>query len=112
MSHKGNLPGTAKPRGPMAAKRIETHLPRLALERVQRHLLPATTRVPLWAGPGSGGACSLCGEPLSPVEIEYEIEEGVCENRRTFRLHIRCHAVWEAALREHSADVIDCRESS
>jgi hypothetical protein len=94
----------------MAAKPVETHLPRLALERVQRHLLPATTRVPLWAGPGSGGACSLCGELLSPIEIEYEVEDGSRENRRTFRLHIPCHAAWEEALREHSADVIDCRQ--
>jgi hypothetical protein len=91
------------------AKHVEAHLPRLALERVQQHLLPATTRGPLWAGPGSGGACSLCGEPLSPVEIEYEVEEGTRENRRTFRLHIACHTAWEAALTEPPTDVVDCR---
>lgn len=67
-------------------------------ERVEQRLLPMTTRVALWAGPGSGAACSLCGEVVGRDEIEYEVEERASEGVRIYRFHMACHAAWETAL--------------
>jgi len=44
-----------------------------------------------WAGRGNGTHCAACGEPITPMEIEFEAElpSGV-----TLRLHRLCHDVW------------------
>jgi hypothetical protein len=58
----------------------------------------------LWAGRGSGAPCTVCGEPVEPHEIEYELElvpdadPAGSEPPRpeTHRVHVRCLAAWEA----------------
>jgi hypothetical protein len=37
-----------------------------------------------------GRLCLVCVEPIEPTEIEYEVEFA----RVTFRVHLRCHAIW------------------
>jgi hypothetical protein len=44
-----------------------------------------------WAGRGTGTHCAVCGEPITPAEVEFEAElpTGI-----TLRLHRLCHEVW------------------
>lgn len=52
----------------------------------------------VWAGPGSGQPCSLCGEPVEREEIEYEVEESARGALHTYRLHVPCHSLWYSEL--------------
>lgn len=82
----------------MRATQTESELRGFASERIKRHLLPTGTGIQVWAGPGTGELCSLCGMPVGREETEYEIDECECGTVRTFRLHVPCHAVWYAEL--------------
>lgn len=50
----------------------------------------------IWGGTGVGEICSLCAEPITPSELEFEL---VFASRQTLRLHRICHAVWEQERR-------------
>jgi hypothetical protein len=61
--------------------------------------VPRVWRIPnrppdrAWGGPGTGGPCAACGEPVTPDEVEYELEyarddgEGGTD---IHRVHLRC----------------------
>ena len=56
--------------------------------------LPLTRPEKLSAGAGSGAPCTGCGEPIYPMQIEYELDfEG---RRQTLKLHLECAGLWEA----------------
>jgi len=95
---RGPIMTTIQTAHPTCAAQNEARLRRIAHERVKHHLLPAATDMRLWAGPGTGGLCALCGEPVGPEQIEYEVDEPGNGTVRTFRLHVRCHAAWLAEL--------------
>lgn len=46
----------------------------------------------LEAGYGSGRPCAICGEPIAPQQVEYEV--GV--DGRAHKFHINCHGAWNA----------------
>lgn len=50
----------------------------------------------IWGGTGIGEICSLCAEPITPSELEFEL---VFASRQPLRLHRTCHAVWERERR-------------
>ena len=58
--------------------------------------VPYTKPQRTWAGHGSGGPCDLCGEPIDPQQIEYEVElsEDACVS--VLNLHLSCFEVWMA----------------
>jgi hypothetical protein len=76
----------------------ELELRKLAEDRIAKKLLPGSIPEHLWAGQGSGQPCSLCGEPISLQEIEYEIDNQAAGDGRTYRFHLSCHAMWQLAL--------------
>jgi hypothetical protein len=43
------------------------------------------------AGRGSGRGCAVCGDPVTPQDVEYEVE-GPRETRAAS--HLRCFLVW------------------
>jgi hypothetical protein len=54
--------------------------------------LPAPSdKAETWAGPGTGGQCSGCGEIIERSEHEYEI---VFAEKLSFRFHGACHTAW------------------
>jgi hypothetical protein len=66
----------------------------LIKQKLDDGTLPLTRPENLYAGPGSGARCTGCGEPIYPMQIEYEFDyEG---ERQTLRLHLECAGLWEA----------------
>jgi hypothetical protein len=48
-------------------------------------------------GPGIGAECTICRTPVTPDQIEYEIEfarNGDTPGRDTYRLHSHCFTAW------------------
>lgn len=84
-----------------------------AQEAVRAGRLPRRRPTTTLVGPGSGGLCTACGEPVKPDEIEFEIAQGAdgdgfepddlpgdAQGRREsdLRLHRRCFTAWEQEL--------------
>lgn len=64
-----------------------------AREYIASGRLPSAVPKSLGAGPGTGATCSLCGQPIEPNQVEYELKA----DRAGFRFHMRCHAIWQLA---------------
>lgn len=74
----------------------ELELEKTALDLIRRRLLPAEVPKSIWAFPGTGKPCSLCGQAIDSMEMEYELEAPVDGGTpNTFRFHLRCHALWQ-----------------
>jgi hypothetical protein len=58
-------------------------------DRLGRGLLPHDEPARSWVGKGSGRACDGCGEPISPADMETEVDL-----ERTYRFHENCLNVW------------------
>lgn len=54
--------------------------------------LPHNHVAGLWAGPGSGEPCTICGRVLTTEDTEYEFDRRPGAN--VVRLHRRCFDVW------------------
>ncbi len=81
----------------------ELELRKLATDRIATRVLPGEIPEHLWAGQGNGLPCSLCDQPIRSEEIEYEFESPVTGAERTYRFHLRCHAMWQLALSGRAA---------
>ena len=60
--------------------------------------LPARRPDRMWGGPGVGADCAVCGRPVTPDEMEFEIQfarNGDNPGLDKFHVHIRCFAAWE-----------------
>lgn len=68
---------------------------RLAHDRVAGGL-PCRPPERMWAGPGAGFDCSLCGRPVTDKELEYELQFSIFPNVVTCRFHRPCHEAWES----------------
>jgi hypothetical protein len=59
--------------------------------------LPRSEPDRTWGGPGGGASCSVCANPVTAQQMEYEVEfvrpDGL--GRVKYHLHLRCFAVWE-----------------
>lgn len=64
-------------------------------EQARRHIadgrLPSIPPRHTLAGSGSGCACAVCDQTISPQELEYEIETG---NGGSQHFHIACYTAW------------------
>jgi hypothetical protein len=79
----------------------ENTLRKKAADAIQAGKMPAQRAVRAWAGPGSGARCSLCGLPVRPDEVEFELEFGDqwgASGSRTVDAH--CFAAWEFERRK------------
>ena len=72
-------------------------LKRLAQERIESGQLPCDPSARMWGSRGSGAECALCGRPIGPNEIEYEVEMRVNGTTDTLQFHRVCHSVWHTA---------------
>jgi hypothetical protein len=50
----------------------------------------------VWAGRGTGTHCLACAAPITPSEVEYEIELAAA----TYRVHLACFTLWRAVCEE------------
>lgn len=50
----------------------------------------ASARDGLFGGKGEGGNCDCCGDPITPAQIQYEVEHGAA----TLQMHLRCYDEW------------------
>jgi len=60
--------------------------------------LPARRPDRTWGGPGVDADCAVCGRPVTPDEMEFEIQfarNGDNPGLDKFHVHIRCFAAWE-----------------
>ena len=70
----------------------------LARKALQRGAIPARDPDRTWGGNGIGAPCTICGEPITPADVEYEVQfahDGATPGLDRFHLHLRCFAVWE-----------------
>jgi hypothetical protein len=59
--------------------------------------LPTTISKTILAGYGNGSGCSLCSEPITYKQIEYELADNTYK-RDGIRLHLWCHAAWQMEI--------------
>ena len=77
----------------------ELELRKVALDRIERGLLPSQTHKAIWAGPGSEQPCSLCDQAIRRADTEYELPEpNGSAGRCIVRFHVRCHEIWQLEL--------------
>jgi hypothetical protein len=85
---------------------ISSSLPEFAarwartVEKTRQGGLPAPFAATPHIRPGSGQACSGCGERIEPTEREFETSYS---NALTFRFHSECYRAWTAFRRGPSA---------
>jgi len=75
----------------------ETALRLLATRKIETGALPQAAPDSAFAGKGSGLPCSLCEQPITPDEYEFEYANGGVE---VPRFHLRCQEIWRLALTE------------
>jgi hypothetical protein len=46
-----------------------------------------------WYGPGTGGTCVACEQPITAADVEVECD---LQNGGTLRFHRRCYDVWSS----------------
>jgi hypothetical protein len=66
-------------------------------EKIDAGLLPTAKPQKVWAGYGRRAACSACEQPMLPAQTEYEFADAT--GTFTYRFHIGCYGLWEAACR-------------
>jgi hypothetical protein len=71
-----------------------------ARELISTGVLPSAAPDELFGGYGSKSMCALCGAPILPTEVEYELQYAAVDAgsrlpvRRQIRFHLPCHAIW------------------
>ena len=76
----------------------EPQLRQLARQVLLNGTLPRRDPDRTWGGPGVGAMCTVCEQPVTPDQMEYEVQfarDGNNPGLDRFHLHIRCFAVWE-----------------
>jgi hypothetical protein len=70
--------------------------------------LPKQEPAATFGGHGYGATCAICGEPVAPHQIEFEIEFAPDAESDAgpgpYHLHAQCFTVWEAECRSMTAN--------
>jgi hypothetical protein len=69
-----------------------------AREAVRTARLPSWRPDRTWGGPGIGVRCTICGEPVTKEQLEFQVEfaeDGADPRLDRFHIHVRCFAAWE-----------------
>ena len=77
---------------PIRSSPLSSTLRQIIRERIIAGALPGAPAKTVWAGIGSGRACSGCGEPIRPSDTEIELE--MATSRPAIRLHRACFTIW------------------
>jgi hypothetical protein len=87
----------------MPLTQLEAELRLIARELMAKGQLPQKAPSKMWGGPGTGRVCALCGKPIQPGELEYELEGHIDGAVQSFRFHLVCESVWqlECARADH-----------
>jgi len=64
----------------------------LLLGHLPNNFPPTGVTGRMWIGPGSGLACTGCGEIISAAQLESEFD---LPSGLTVRLHSRCQRIWD-----------------
>jgi hypothetical protein len=50
----------------------------------------------IWAGPGAGATCSICGATAGPDDVEFELEftSEIEAGSQTYHVHASCFTAW------------------
>ena len=75
----------------------ETALRLLAKRKIKAGVLPGAAPQSAFAGKGVGLPCSLCEQPITENEYEFEYTNGGGE---VPRFHLRCQEIWRLVLAE------------
>lgn len=75
----------------------ETALRQLAERKIETGALPRAVSENAYAGKGCGLPCSLCEQPVTADDYEFEYANGGAEAPR---FHLRCQEIWRRALAE------------
>lgn len=73
--------------------RPEEELRRQARMEIQQGRLPEVSSASMWGGSGTGLSCGVCGDPIRPDQVEYEINGP--PGGAPLRFHMQCYAVWQ-----------------
>jgi hypothetical protein len=69
-----------------------------AREAVRAGKIPSRRPDRTWGGPGVGARCTICGEPVTKDQLEFQVEfarDGAEPSLDRFHIHVRCFAAWE-----------------
>ena len=75
----------------------ETALRLLATRKIEAGVLPRAAPESSFAGKGSGLPCSLCEQPITAHEYEFESAD---DGGKVPRFHLRCQEIWRLVLAE------------
>jgi hypothetical protein len=76
----------------------EAVLRQQARQAIQTGELPNRPPDRTWGGPGVGAPCSVCNDPVTRDQLEFEIQfahDGATPGLDKFHVHMRCFAAWE-----------------
>jgi hypothetical protein len=76
----------------------ELQVRELARAAIRANKLPRQDPDRTWGGNGMGMPCTICGQPITRDEVEYELQfrhDGPEPRLDRFHLHLRCFAAWE-----------------
>jgi len=84
---------------------LRTHIRRLIDEGRLPILLPDK----ISAGYGSWSKCDGCDQPVTPIQIEYDVEDSK-ESRVQLNLHLGCFVLWQVEcvkrIRKHNGGAL------
>ena len=73
---------------------VEDHLRQAIRQRILAGNLPKEDCRMTWYGPGTGGVCIACEQPIATDEVEVDCD--LPGGGGTIRLHRRCYDIWAA----------------
>lgn len=77
----------------------ESTLRAKAREVIRTGKLPDRRPDRTWGGPGVGAPCTICREPVTKDQLEFEIQFAIDGDAEPgldkFHIHVRCFAAWE-----------------
>ena len=66
-----------------------------AREAIRTGKLPSKRPDRTWGGPGVNAPCTVCGEPVTKDQLEFEVQFAHDGGLDKFHVHVRCFAAWE-----------------
>lgn len=76
-----------------------------ARRAIQSRKLPNRSPDRTWGGSGVGAECAICGVPVKPDQLEFELEFARDGNRPgldQFHVHIQCFRKWDLERHEQA----------
>lgn len=71
----------------------------IAVARIADGQLPLTVPPTVYAGYGAGEPCDLCGQPIEPQQVDYEVADE--PHHRSWEFHLHCYTVWQRECASH-----------